>query len=289
MLDLAGRLEGIARHVSVHAAAVVISDRDLTDYVPSAATRTAACTQYAMNPVVDVGLVKMDFLGLKTLTVISPARGRIIKRNHGVAIDVLQQLPLDDPPTYELPGRGDTVAVFQLESDGMRKLLRQLRPNRFEHIIAVNAFYRPGPMHFAPAFLRGRHGARGSTSHPACSPSWRRPTASSSTRSRSAVATDLAGFSHAAAEIIMRAMAKKQAAKMEQMKPLFFEGLRGQRAFPQLTVRAVSSAWYFSNYGFDRSTSAGLRPGGVLDSLSEGQLSGGVPGRATHQHHGSHR
>jgi len=162
--DFARRIEGLTRHSSVHAAAVVISDKPLADVVPLKVEKEAVITQYSMNPVVDVGLVKMDFLGLKTLTIIRYAL-EAIKRNHGIEIDI-HNIPKDDPKTYDLLGRGDTAAVFQLESEGMRNLLRELRPNRFEHVIALVALYRPGPMDSAPEFCAGRHGAQRSCRSP---------------------------------------------------------------------------------------------------------------------------
>jgi DNA polymerase-3 subunit alpha len=257
VLDLAGRLEGIARHVSVHAAAVVISDRTLTDYVPLRGEKDGTvCTQYAMNPVVEVGLVKMDFLGLKTLTVVARAL-EDIRRNHGVEVD-LYHLPLDDPATYDLLGRGDTVAVFQLESDGMRNLLRQLQPSRFEHVIAVNALYRPGPMQSAPMFCAGRHGAPVEYLDPCLRPILEETYGVILYQEQvMQIAQDVAGFPMSQAEIILRAMSKKQAAKMEQMKPLFFAGCR-ERGLAEETIQTLFERMEtFSNYGFNKSHSAG--------------------------------
>jgi DNA polymerase-3 subunit alpha len=258
LMDLAARIEGLARHVSVHAAAVVISDRVLTDYVPLRGEKDGTIsTQYAMNPVVDVGLVKMDFLGLKTLTVIDRAL-QAIKRNHGVEID-LHNLPLDDPATYDLLSRADTVAVFQLESDGMRELLRQLQPDRFEHVIALVALYRPGPMASAPQFCAGRHGAIVEYLHPTLKPILEETYGVILYQEQvMRIAQDVAGFSMPQAEIILRAMAKKNAEKMEQMIPVFVEGCTKHGGLPAATTQAlVERMETFANYGFNKSHAAG--------------------------------
>ena len=258
LMDLAARIEGLARHVSVHAAAVVISDRVLTDYVPLRGEKDGTIsTQYAMNPVVDVGLVKMDFLGLKTLTVIDRAL-QAIKRNHGVEVD-LHNLPLDDQPTYDLLSRADTVAVFQLESDGMRELLRQLQPARFEHVIALVALYRPGPMASAPQFCAGRHGALVEYLHPSLQPILEETYGVILYQEQvMRIAQDIAGFPMPQAEIILRAMAKKNAEKMAQMKPAFLQGCVEHGGLsPEVTATLFERMETFSNYGFNKSHSAG--------------------------------
>ena len=256
VVDYARRLEGISRHSSVHAAAVVIADQPLEDVVPLKMEKgEQVITQYSMNPVVDVGLVKMDFLGLKTLTIIEKTI-RAVKANHGVDIDVLK-IPRDDRKTYELLSRGDTLAVFQLESDGMRALLRQLRPEVFEHCIALVALYRPGPMDSAPEFCRGRHGAEVKYLHPKLEPILKETYGVILYQEQvMQVAAELAGFSMPQAEIIMRAMAKKQEAKMLQMKPQFFAGCLAN-GVPEETVQQIWDRMVtFSNYGFNKSHSA---------------------------------
>ncbi|NPV48229.1 MAG: DNA polymerase III subunit alpha [Armatimonadetes bacterium] len=256
VVDYARRLEGMARHSSVHAAAVVIADQPLADVVPLKMEKgEQVITQYSMNPVVDVGLVKMDFLGLKTLTIIEKTI-RAVKANHGVDIDVLK-IPRDDPKTYQLLSRGDTLAVFQLESDGMRALLRQLRPEVFEHCIALVALYRPGPMDSAPEFCRGRHGAEVQYLHPKLEPILKETYGVILYQEQvMQVAAELAGFSMPQAEIIMRSMAKKDEAKMLQMKPQFFAGCLAN-GVPEDTVQQIWDRMVtFSNYGFNKSHSA---------------------------------
>jgi DNA polymerase III subunit alpha len=164
LLDTAMKLEGITRHAGVHAAAVVIADAPLTDYVPLKGEKDGTITtQYSMDYVVDVGIVKMDFLGLKTLSIISNTV-KAVKRARGISIDMLR-IPLDDKKTYDLLCRADTGAVFQLESDGMRALLRDLKPDCFDHIVPLVALYRPGPMEYIPDFVAGRHGNEVSYAH----------------------------------------------------------------------------------------------------------------------------
>ncbi len=161
LLDIGQRLEGLYRHASTHAAGVVIADRPLIDLVPlyRDARAQLPATQFSMKWAEAAGLVKFDFLGLKTLTVIETARKLIARR--GVDIDPAS-LPLDDPATFELLQKGDTVGVFQLEGQGMRDALRKLKPDRFEDIIAIVALYRPGPMDNIDSYVNRKHGREGS-------------------------------------------------------------------------------------------------------------------------------
>ncbi len=255
VLDIAGRLEGIARHASVHAAAVVITDDPLTNYVPLRGEKDGAVTtQYPMGPVEEVGLVKIDFLGLKTLTAIARAT-ESIRRNHGTQIDLIG-VPRDDVKTFELLCRGDTGGVFQLESEGMRGLLRKLQPDRFEQLIAAVALYRPGPMQHLDEFCAGRHGASVNYLHPDLEPLLEETYGVITYQEQvMQIAAKLAGFSMPQAEIIMRAMAKKQLEKMQQMKPLFIQGCVNngvsERAAQQIYARMET----FSSYGFNKSHS----------------------------------
>ncbi len=255
LIELASRLEGIARHVSVHAAAVVIADAPVTEYCPLRGERDGTITtQYEMGSVEDVGLVKMDFLGLRTLTIIQKTI-EMVRRNHGVEIDPLK-IPLDDEATFELLGRGDTMAVFQLESDGMRELLRKLKPNRFEHLIACVALYRPGPMRHADEFCAGRHGAPVHYLHPRLEPILRETYGVILYQEQvMQIASELAGFSMPQAEIIMRAMAKKQREKMDQMRPLFMEGCEKNGVPRQVAEQIWERMQSFSEYGFNKSHS----------------------------------
>ncbi len=256
LVDMARRLEGVARHVSVHAAAVVIADGPLTNYVPLRGERDGTVTtQYSMESVVAVGLVKMDFLGLRTLTIIQKTVD-LVRQNFGVEIDPLE-IPLDDTATFELLGRGDTMAVFQLESEGMRELLRKLQPNTFEHLIALVALYRPGPMRSADEFCAGRHGAPIHYLHPKLEPILRETYGVILYQEQvMRIAADLAGFDMPQAEIIMRAMAKKQHEKMAQMYPLFIQGCVDNGVPQSVAEETWRRMETFADYGFNKSHSA---------------------------------
>jgi len=256
MLDIAQRLEGLARHASVHAAAVVISDGPLTDYVPLRGEKDGmVTTQYPMGPVEEVGLVKIDFLGLKTLTACARAM-EAIKRNQQVELDLLA-IPRDDPETFGLLCRGDTAGVFQLESEGMRGLMCKLQPDRFEHLIAAVALYRPGPMRHLDEFCEGRHGAAIEYLHPALEPILEETYGVITYQEQvMQIAVKLAGFSMPQAEIIMRAMAKKQLEKMQQMKPKFIQGCIDNGVAEGIAHEVYSRMESFSLYGFNKSHSA---------------------------------
>ncbi len=255
VLDIAGRLEGIARHVSVHAAAVVITDAPLTDYVPLRGEKDGTViTQYPMGPVEEVGLVKIDFLGLKTLTAIARAIESIL-RNYGTQIDLIE-VSRDDPATFELLCQSNTAGVFQLESEGMRALLHSLQPDRFEQLIAAVALYRPGPMQHVGEFCAGRHGAPVNYLHPKLAPILEETYGVIIYQEQvMQIAVELAGFSMPQAEIIMRAMAKKQLEKMQQMKPLFIQGCIDNEVDEHVAHEVYARMETFSSYGFNKSHS----------------------------------
>jgi DNA polymerase III subunit alpha len=161
ILDYAKRLEGVARHSSTHACGVLITPKPLTEYVPiqyASSSDKTIVSQYSLHPVEDLGLLKMDFLGLKNLTIIESAL-RIIKKTRGLEIDI-DNLPLDDELAYQLFQKGETTGVFQFESSGMKRYLRELKPTEFEDIIAMVALYRPGPMEWIPDYINGKHGKK---------------------------------------------------------------------------------------------------------------------------------
>jgi DNA polymerase III subunit alpha len=173
-------LEGSARHTGVHAAGVIIAPGRVSEYVPVAVQKgksnqgDVVTTQYDGNWVEEFGLLKMDFLGLKTLTVLDDAL-RLIREGHDETID-LDEIPLDDEATFRLFQRGDTVGIFQFESEGMREWMRKLKPTSLDDLIAMNALYRPGPMDNIPVYIRRKHGEEevayphGMLEDPSCSP-----------------------------------------------------------------------------------------------------------------------
>ncbi len=259
LLDTARGIEGLARHASTHASAVVIGREELTNYVPlqrgTGAHSDAVTTQYAMDECVDAGLVKMDFLGLRTLTVIEKAIAAV-RRTRGEDIDIYN-IPMDDPKTYEMLSRGDTTGVFQLESEGMRKILRDLQPSEFGHILPLIALYRPGPMAEADNFIRGRHGAKVEYLHPKLEPLLRETFGVILYQEQCMkAAQELAGFTMGQAEILVRAMSKKQIELMEQMRAAFLEGCQKNGIEPDTARQIFERIKAFAGYGFNKSHSA---------------------------------
>ncbi len=236
IVDVAKGLEGIVRNSSIHAAAVVIADRPLTDIVPlqladagvgedgERSFRTV--TQFSMKPIEQIGLLKMDFLGLRNLDVIEDALD-IIERSTGTRPD-MSTLPLDDPRTYEMLTKGDSIGVFQFESEGMREALKKVRPDEFNDLVALNALYRPGAMDQIPVYARGKHNPD-SISYP---DERLRPILESSKgvilyqEQAMQIAKDLAGFSGAKADDLRKAIGKKNREAMAKLKPEFVEGCR---------------------------------------------------------------
>src|SRR4029079_19392601 len=158
VLKEAERLEGSVRNTGIHAAGIIIAPKDLTELIPVATAKDSDLwvTQIEGNVIEDAGVIKMDFLGLKTLTIIKNALN-LIKQNHGVEINI-DEIPLDDKITFELYQHGATIGTFQFESPGMQKYLRELKPDKFGDLIAMNALYRPGPMAYIPNYLYRKHG-----------------------------------------------------------------------------------------------------------------------------------
>ncbi|RMG26888.1 MAG: DNA polymerase III subunit alpha, partial [Methanobacteriota archaeon] len=200
-------LEGLARHASIHAAGIIIAPGDITDYVPLyKSTDGEVTTQWTMTECEEVGLLKMDFLGLRTLTVIHHAV-EFVRKNHGIDLDI-HNIPLDDKKTYELFSRGDTVAVFQFESRGMQEYLKKLRPDRIEDLVAMNALYRPGPMENIDKFIEGKeHPERVQYLHPKLEPILKETYGIIVYQEQvMRIASELAGFSLAEADIMRKAM-----------------------------------------------------------------------------------
>ena len=259
LLEVAMSVEGLARHASTHAAGVVISPGPLTDYVPLQAITggdgEGAMTQFAMDQLKAVGLVKMDFLGLKTLTVIERTLAAV-RRTRGIELSV-DEIPLDDGTTYDLLGQGRTAAVFQLEADWVRNFVRELQPRRYEDMIPLMAINRPGPMADAPALLAGRHGGAIEYLHPKLQPILRETYGVILYQEQvMRAATDLAGFTPGQAEILLRAMARKERALMDELRGQFFEGCL-RNGIEEPTVRRIWERMEtFARYGFNKAHSA---------------------------------
>jgi len=259
LIDTACVLEGLTRHASIHAAGVVIADTRLTDYTPLfKTTDDKISTGYSMQALEKIGLLKVDFLGLRTLTVIDQAI-KIIQARHGVKID-LENLSLDDAKTYELLCSAQAMGVFQLESSGMRDLLKKLQPERFEDIIALLALYRPGPMGsgMLDDFIERRHGRvaikydhkklEGLLSETYGIIVYQEQIMQ--------IASQLGGFSLAQADLLRRAMSKKIPEVMERQRKNFVQGCVKNDISAGTANKIFNLIEYFSGYGFNRSHSA---------------------------------
>src|SRR5579872_1549902 len=258
LMAVALRLEGLARHASTHAAGVVISPRPLTDVVPVYKTnRDEITTQYDMNALERIGLLKMDFLGLTTLTVLHDAV-RMVEQNRGVKLD-LDNLPLDDADTYKLFARGDTTAIFQFESHGMRDILRRYQPTRIEDLTALNALYRPGPIQggMVDDFIARKHGKKKVT--------YDLPELKDILEETYGVilyqeqvmqiANRVAGFSLGEADILRRAMGKKKREEMAAQRAKFMTGCAGNKIPEKKADGIFNLMEEFAGYGFNKSHS----------------------------------
>ena len=258
LFDLALQLEGLPRHASTHAAGVVIADRPLAELVPMYRDPRAALpvTQFDMKWVERAGLVKFDFLGLKTLSVLERARELLLAK--GAAVDWLA-LPLDDAAVYALMARGDTVGVFQLESEGMRRTLSQVKPDRFEDVVALVSLYRPGPMDNIPSFAARKHGREKiDLPHPKLAEVLAETYGLIVYQEQvMQAARELAGYSLGEADLLRRAMGKKQKKEMDAQKARFISGAteRGVRA--DTADRIFELIAKFAGYGFNKSHAAG--------------------------------
>jgi DNA polymerase-3 subunit alpha len=257
LLDIGQRLEGLYRHASTHAAGVVIADRPLIELVPlyRDARAQLPATQFSMKWAEAAGLVKFDFLGLKTLTVIEAARELIARK--GIGIDPAK-LPLDDPATFELLQRGDTVGVFQLEGQGMRDALRKLKPDRFEDIIAIVALYRPGPMDNIDSYVNRKHGREGiETLHSMIEPILKETYGVIIYQEQvMQIAQVLSGFSLGEADLLRRAMGKKIKKEMAAQKTRFVEGGVSNGVDRSRAEYIFELVAKFAGYGFNKSHAA---------------------------------
>jgi len=259
ILQVARRLEGMARNCSVHAAGVVISPQPLKDLVPLYKTnKEEIVTQYDMNGLEKLSLLKMDFLGLTTLTLIDDAV-KLIEKRHGVKL-VLEDLPLDDPKAYEIFSKGFTSGVFQFESPGMRDILRRYQPTRIEDLTALNALYRPGPIQggMLDDFIERKHGRKAiAYDLPELRPILEETYGVILYQEQvMQIASRLAGYSLGEADILRRAMGKKKAEEMAAQRERFMKGGL-ERGFPQRKIEKIFDLMeQFAGYGFNKSHSA---------------------------------
>jgi DNA polymerase-3 subunit alpha len=257
LIEIALKLEGLYRHASTHAAGVVIGDRPLAELVPLYRDPRSEmpATQFSMKWVELAGLVKFDFLGLKTLTVLARAGELLAAR--GVNLD-LSALPLDDRATYDLLARGDTAGVFQLEGAGVRDMLKRLRPDRFEDIIAVVSLYRPGPMDNIPRYIAVKHGdEKVDYPHPALEGILKETHGIMIYQEQvMQIAQVLAGYSLGGADLLRRAMGKKIQSEMEAQRQQFVEGAKTRGVEPGLADHIFDQMAKFAGYGFNKSHAA---------------------------------
>lgn len=259
LLDMARAIEGMPRHASTHAAGVVIGRDPLTTYLPLyRSTDGVVTTQFAKETVEEIGLLKMDLLGLRTLTVIGDAL-RLISHSTGEETDI-DCLPLDDKSTFEMLGRGDSIGVFQLESSGMRGILKELKPEAFEDIIALVALYRPGPLGsgMVEDFIRRKHGQSPiKYLHPSLEPILRETYGVILYQEQvMRISSDLAGFTMGQADLLRRAMGKKKPEVIAGLRNQFIEGARGKGVEPDIAGQIFDLMEYFAGYGFNKSHSA---------------------------------
>ncbi|TVR42626.1 MAG: DNA polymerase III subunit alpha [Bacteroidia bacterium] len=257
-LKYAKSLEGSNRQTGVHACGVIIGPSNLIDCLPLSKQKDTnlPVTQYEGKYVEKVGMLKMDFLGLKTLSIIKEAIKNIEKR-YGTKIDI-EKIPLDDEATYRLYQRGDTIGTFQFESQGMREYLKELRPSNIEDLIAMNALYRPGPMDYIPMYIKRKHGMQKvEYPHP-----WLedilKPTFGIMVYQEQIMqaAQIMAGFTLATADILRRAMGKKKKSEMDKQKMFFIEGALNKGIDKKTAQKIFDTMARFAEYGFNRSHSA---------------------------------
>lgn len=257
MFDIAKRLEGLSRHCSTHAAGVVIGSKPLIEIVPLAKNGEDVVTQYTMGNLEELGLLKMDFLGLKTLGIIEKAIQNI-QHSQSITISPLE-LPLNDENTYRLLSRGDTKAVFQLESSGMRDVLMRLKPDCFEDIIALLALYRPGPLGsgMVDTYIRRKHGEEKiEYLHPLLEPILRETYGVILYQEQvMRIANRLSGFSLNEADNLRKAMGKKKPEVMEKFRQKFIEGAQKNGVSLEIAKEIYQQIVHFAGYGFNKSHS----------------------------------
>ncbi|HEX4876219.1 MAG TPA: DNA polymerase III subunit alpha [Chitinophagaceae bacterium] len=257
VLHEAERLEGSVRNTGIHAAGIIIAPKDLTELIPVAVAKDSPLwvTQIEGNDIESAGILKMDFLGLKTLTIIKNALA-LIKLNHGIEIDI-DKIPLDDKKTFELYQHGATVGTFQFESPGMQKYLRELKPDKFDDLIAMNALYRPGPLAYIPNFIDRKHGREAITYDLPEMEEYLKETYGITVYQEQVMllSQKLAGFTKGQADTLRKAMGKKIKSMLDEMKAKFIEGATA-KLYPPERLEKIWTDWEaFAQYAFNKSHS----------------------------------
>ncbi len=257
VLKEAERLEGSVRNTGIHAAGIIIAPTDLTDLIPVGTSKESNLwlTQFQGNIIEEAGVIKMDFLGLKTLSILKTAL-ELIKQNHGEEI-VIDDIPLDDEATFHLYQKGETNATFQFESVGMQKYLRELKPDHFGDLIAMNALYRPGPIAYIPDFIERKHGRQAITYDVPDMEEYLQETYGITVYQEQVMllSQKLAGFSKGDADVLRKAMGKKQIAVLNKMKAQFITGAIA-KGHPEDKLEKIWTDWEaFAQYAFNKSHS----------------------------------
>jgi DNA polymerase III subunit alpha len=257
VLKDAEKLEGSVRNTGIHAAGIIIAPTDLTELIPVATSKESDLwiTQIEGNSIEEAGVIKMDFLGLKTLSILKTAIA-LIKINHGVVIN-LDTLELDDEKTYQLYQRGDTNGTFQFESPGMQKYLRELRPDKFDDLIAMNALYRPGPLAYIPDFIQRKHGIKKVEYDIPEMEEYLGDTYGITVYQEQVMllSQKLAGFSKGDADVLRKAMGKKQIETLAKMKSKFIDGAVAKGHNPEKLTKIWTDWEAFAQYAFNKSHS----------------------------------
>ena len=257
MIRTAKKLEGSVRNTGIHACGVVITPDEITKYVPVKAEKDSdmLVTQFDNSVAEAAGLLKMDFLGLKTLSIIKDAV-RIVEENRGISLDI-EEIPLDDATTYELFQRGETVGIFQYESAGMQKYMKELQPNAFEDLIAMNALYRPGPLEYIPNFIARKHGREPITYDMPEMEEFLQDTYGITVYQEQVMllSQKLAGFSKGQADMLRKGMGKKKKHIIDELFPKFIEGGQ-EKGHPKEVLQKIWKDWEaFASYAFNKSHS----------------------------------
>ena len=264
LIETAAKLEGVARNAGTHAAGVIVTDKPITEYIPlhrptkgsQEDNPIRAVTQFEMGVLESLGLLKIDYLGLSTLTVMARAC-ELIRKRHGVELDI-NSIPLDESETYDLLGSGDVLGVFQVEGAGMRRYLMEMKPRNLAHVTAMVALYRPGPMEFIPAYIRRMHGQEDVTyRHPCLKPILEETYGITVYQEQIMyTAMNLAGYTASEADNLRKAVAKKKAKALREQRQKFVEGAVANE-IPQETADTIFDDWEaFARYGFPKGHAA---------------------------------
>ena len=255
LIDTALEIEGMPRNVTVHAAGLVVTDHPVSQYVPLATSNDATVTQFDMDTIAELGLLKFDFLGLRYLTIIQDACRTIREREPDFDIE---KIPMNDQETYAMIARGETLGLFQLESAGMRKMLTDLSPDCFDDIIAAIALYRPGPMDSIPQYIEARHHPEAvQYAHPLLEPILRSTYGCTVYQEQvMSIFRVIAGYTYGHADVVRRAMSKKKAEVLEAERSQFLEGARKKGVEEEVAKQLFDDMSSFANYAFNKSHAA---------------------------------